>query len=68
MGLFTRHEKPTSATGTYWEVNCAPECGFTVRTHDQRELVRFVQEHSQTIHGKSMMEADVIGLAKTIRG
>ena len=46
-------------------VSCSPECGFMVRSHDEKELAAIVIEHAKTQHNKAITEKDVKGMTKT---
>ena len=46
-------------------VSCAPECGFMVRSHDEKELTAIVIEHSKKQHNKVLTEKDVKAVMKT---
>jgi predicted small metal-binding protein len=48
-----------------WTVDCAPECGFSVRNHNQKELVAMVQMHTKQTHNKNTPEADVLKMARS---
>ena len=46
-------------------VSCDPECGFMVRSHDEKELSAIVIEHAKTRHDKIITEKDVKGIMKS---
>ena len=46
-------------------VSCDPECGFMIRSHDEKELGAIVIEHAKTQHGKTITEKDVKGIMKS---
>jgi len=46
-------------------VSCAPECGFMVRSHDEKELCAIVIEHAKVHHNKTITENDVKGMMKS---
>lgn len=51
------------------EVNCREagyDCDFLIRSENEDELVRFVQEHAQETHDTEMSSADVRGAWKTV--
>lgn len=62
---------PTGTTATkgvqVWTVNCAPECGFMLRDHDSKELVKLVQAHGKQTHNKNFTEQEVLGMAVASR-
>ena len=45
-------------------VTCDPTCGFMVRSHDEKELVTMVKEHSKNVHNKEMTDKEVIAMIK----
>ncbi len=45
-------------------VSCDPSCGFSVKSHDEKEIVSFVQAHSKMHHNKDVSEADVKKMMK----
>lgn len=48
-------------------VDCAPECGFVVQSHDRRELATLVEDHALKFHQKTVTDADVFKMAKSVR-
>jgi predicted small metal-binding protein len=59
-GKAAKEEKPVLKS-----VSCAPECGFMVRSHDEKELSAIVIEHSKRQHNKTITEKEVKALMKT---
>lgn len=45
-------------------VSCDPACGFSVRSHDESEIVNIVQMHAKKQHNKQMSEMDVKKMMK----
>jgi predicted small metal-binding protein len=45
-------------------VTCDPTCGFSVRSHDEQELISIVQAHAKKHHNQNMTEADVRKMMK----
>jgi predicted small metal-binding protein len=45
-------------------VSCAPECGFMVRSHDEKELSAIVIDHAKKHHNKTVTEKDVMSMMK----
>jgi len=41
------------------KIECDPECGFMMRTHDEAELIKATKEHVKKFHGKEMTEEEV---------
>jgi predicted small metal-binding protein len=49
------------------QVECPPECGFLVRSHDERELIDIVSSHAKNIHGVTdYTESDIRAHMKTV--
>jgi predicted small metal-binding protein len=48
-------------------VSCAPECGFMVQSHDEKELTDIVIKHAKSAHNKDLTEADVTGMMKPVK-
>lgn len=46
-------------------VTCDPTCGFMVRSHDEKELISMVKEHSKNIHNKDLTDKEVMAMMKT---
>lgn len=44
-----------------YQVECAPECGFLNRNHNEAELVSIVIGHCLNTHNKVVTEKDVRG-------
>jgi predicted small metal-binding protein len=48
-------------TGTFKQIQCEPPCGFTVKSHDEKELIEFVRQHAKKAHNLTISEKDVRG-------
>lgn len=59
-GKAAKEVKPVLKT-----VSCAPECGFMVRSHDEKELSAIVIDHAKKYHNKVMTEKDVKAMTKS---
>ena len=46
-------------------VTCDPDCGFMVRSHDEKELVGMVKQHVKSAHNKDVSDKDVMAMMKT---
>ena len=46
-------------------VSCAPECGFMLRDHDEKELIDMVKMHVSKTHSKNVSDDEVRGMMKT---
>jgi predicted small metal-binding protein len=47
-------------------VQCAPVCGFTIKSHDEKELKKFVIEHAKNAHNARITEREVDSMMKTV--
>jgi predicted small metal-binding protein len=41
------------------KIECDTECGFMVRSHDEKELVEVVMQHAKKIHNMAVSEKDI---------
>ncbi|MES2154388.1 MAG: DUF1059 domain-containing protein [bacterium] len=39
-------------------ISCAPECGFLIRSHNDKEVMAAAVAHARTAHGRTFSEAD----------
>jgi predicted small metal-binding protein len=46
------------------KVECDPQCGFLVRSHDEKEIVEVAIQHMKKAHGKFITEKDVKPMMK----
>lgn len=49
-----------------WQVDCAPQCGFMVRTHNKDELAQLVKTHMRTTHNQTVTDTDALKNARTV--
>jgi predicted small metal-binding protein len=54
-----------SEPGKVKSVSCGPECGFSISSRDDKELVSAVQSHVKTHHGKDVSAEQVMKMATT---
>lgn len=51
-----------------WSVTCGDagikDCGFFIREHDAKRMVKFVQEHLKHAHKMDVDEKTILGLSK----
>lgn len=51
-----------------WSVACADagieNCGFLVREHDAKHMVKFVQTHAKSTHNLALDDKTIMGVAK----
>lgn len=41
------------------QVSCDPECGFMIRSHDEKELTNIVKMHTKNAHNMNITDKDV---------
>ena len=44
---------------------CDPMCGFSVTSHDDKEVMAMMKDHAKKHHNKEMTDADVKAMMKT---
>jgi len=49
-------------------VSCDPTCGFSVTSHDEKEIMAMVKDHAKKQHNKEMTDAEVKGMMKSSAG
>lgn len=56
-----------TATQELTEISCAPECGFSVRSHDEEEAITLAKEHVDSKHpGMKLTREDLKAREKKI--
>jgi predicted small metal-binding protein len=40
------------------KLECDPKCGFLVRSHDEKEVLRIALEHAKKFHNMTMTEKE----------
>jgi predicted small metal-binding protein len=41
------------------KVSCEPECGFAIQSHDEKELIGFVENHVKHSHKMNISDKEV---------
>jgi predicted small metal-binding protein len=41
------------------QIDCGPECGFMIRSHDEKELLDLTKMHVKGAHNLKMTDADL---------
>ncbi|MBI4417235.1 MAG: hypothetical protein HY563_00560 [Ignavibacteriales bacterium] len=59
-----KHEMKEGAMGMT-SFDCAPECGFKVRSHDAGEAMEMGKMHAKKKHGKDLGDEDAKKMMKT---
>jgi len=57
--------KGAKMTGPLYSVSCDPDCGFMIRSHDQKEVSDAAIKHMMKAHNKKVTAKDVKALIKT---
>ncbi len=48
-------------------VECPPECGFMIRSHEKEEMIEVVKDHARTYHDMEMTDDEVKAVMKDAR-
>jgi len=46
-------------------INCDPECGFMVKSHDEKEVVAVAREHAKSRHQMDVSDVEMQKRMKT---
>ena len=49
-----------------YEIDCDPECGFMVRSHEKNEVIKMGIEHMKNIHSKDVSEEEASSMVKMV--
>lgn len=49
------------------KIDCGPECGFMIRSHDEKEIIEATRKHVKQFHGKDMSEQEVKKDMETVK-
>ena len=50
------------------QISCSPECGFRVRSHDEKEVLGLTMQHVKHAHPKMKVSmSDLKGMMKTVK-
>lgn len=50
------------------QINCGPECGFLMRSHDEKEIIEATKKHVKQFHGQDMSEAEIKKDLENVKG
>jgi predicted small metal-binding protein len=66
-----KKQEMTTMKKEAWSVTCGDaginDCGFFVREHDAKRMVKFVRQHLKEAHKMDADEKTIMGLAKTAK-
>jgi len=48
------------------KVSCAPECGFSMTSHDENELIGMIKAHAKNMHNKKVTSDEVRSMMEMI--
>lgn len=46
-------------------ISCGPECGFTIKSRDEKEITDIINQHGKRVHNLTMSEENIKGMMKT---
>lgn len=49
---------------TLKEVSCDPKCGFSVKSHDEKEIIEIVKQHAKKSHNMTVSDKEIMGMMK----
>jgi predicted small metal-binding protein len=49
---------------TLKKVECDPKCGFMVRSHDEKEIIKIAMQHAKKAHNMTPTEKDIKAMMK----
>ncbi len=41
------------------KVECDPKCGFMIKSHDEKEIIKIALEHAKKFHEMDITEKDI---------
>ncbi len=50
------------------QIDCGPECGFMIRSHDEKEIIEATRKHVKQFHGRDMSEQDIKKDIEDVKG
>ena len=48
------------------KIECEPQCGFAVQSHDEKEVINIASNHARSAHKMKVSEADAKAMMKTV--
>jgi predicted small metal-binding protein len=51
-------------TGPLKKIECDPQCGFAVQSHDEKELIEIAREHAKKFHNITATEEQAKAMMK----
>jgi predicted small metal-binding protein len=61
----TALERSDKETGAVKSISCGPECGFMLKSRNEKELISMTKEHVHKMHKKDVSDKDLLGMIKT---
>jgi predicted small metal-binding protein len=53
-----------TVTGKLKKVECDPQCGFVVQSHDEKEVIEVAKQHAKKAHQMDITDNDVKKMMK----
>ncbi|MDA8172990.1 MAG: DUF1059 domain-containing protein [Nitrospiraceae bacterium] len=50
------------------QIDCGPECGFLIRSHDEKEIIELTKKHVKQHHGMDMTDQEIKKDIETVKG
>jgi len=47
-------------------IDCGPECGFKVQSHDEKEVITIAMKHAKEKHNMDVAETQLKSMVKTV--
>ncbi|MDA8156912.1 MAG: DUF1059 domain-containing protein [Actinomycetota bacterium] len=49
------------------QIDCGPECGFLIRSHDEKEIIELTKKHVKQYHGMDMTDQEIKKDIETVK-
>jgi predicted small metal-binding protein len=53
------HKEVETMKGELKQISCDPECGFLIRSHDEKEILGTAKTHVKNVHHMKVTDADL---------
>jgi len=53
--------------GELKKISCAPECGFSVQSHNEAEVMEIAKKHAKESHNKDVSDEDLKGKLEKVK-
>ncbi len=48
------------------KVECDPKCGFSLQSHDEKEMMEFTKKHAKNAHDMNVSDSEIRKMMKTV--